>query len=204
MTRPSHNASVITVNRRRPAPSLSEDARVPIAATSSARTARQMLVALGILALSGGCTSIPPFRAPEILHGNRVDDYRLKELVPGTSTQADVTALIGSPTAKATFDANTWLYLSEVTHIRIARTPGVSSQAVVALSFDDRGVLRDIKTLDQADEMPVTVVARATPSPGTSASFLQQLFGNVGKFNPLGPGAAQSAGGGAPGLVGAQ
>src|SRR5271156_6832635 len=111
-------------------------------ATSSARVARQLLMVLGALALVGGCASIPPFRAPETLHGNRVDDYRLAELVPGTSTQADVTALIGSPTAKASFDTNTWLYVSEVTHIRIAQTPGVSSQAVVALSFDNGGVLR--------------------------------------------------------------
>ena len=176
---------------------------MPIAATSSARTARQTLVVLGILALLAGCTSFPPFRAPETLHGNRVDDYRLKELVPGTSTQADVTALIGSPTVKATFDSNTWLYLSEVTQIRIARTPGVNSQAVVALSFDDRGVLRDIKKLDQADQLPVTVVARETPSPGTSASFLQQLFGNVGKFNPIGPGAGQGSGSGGAGFGGA-
>jgi outer membrane protein assembly factor BamE (lipoprotein component of BamABCDE complex) len=156
------------------------------------------MLVVGMLALIGGCTSIPPFRAPETLHGNRVDDYRLKELVPGTSTQADVTALIGSPTAKATFDANTWLYISEMTQIRIARVPGVNDQNVIALSFDDRGVLRDIKKLNQADELPVTVVAGATPSPGTSASFLQQLFGNVGRFNPLGGGGA-TAGGGAPG-----
>lgn len=174
---------------------------MPMTATSSARVARQLLMVLGALALVGGCTSIPPFRAPETLHGNRVDDYRLKELVPGTSTQADVTALIGSPTAKATFEPNTWLYISEFTKIRIARTPGVESQAVVALSFDDRGVLREIKHLDQADEMPVTVVARATPSPGTSASFLQQLFGNVGRFNPLGAAGVQGSGG-TSGVVG--
>jgi outer membrane protein assembly factor BamE (lipoprotein component of BamABCDE complex) len=198
MTRPSHSASVITVNRRRPATCLSKDVLVSIAAISSAQVVRQMLILLGILVLPGGCSSIPPFRAPETLHGNRVDDYRLKELVPGTSTQADVTALIGSPTARATFDTNTWLYISELTQIRIMRTPGVNDQNVIALSFDDRGVLRDIKQYGQADELPVTVVARATPSPGTSASFMQQLFGNVGKFNPLG-GVSQSPGGGAPG-----
>ncbi len=162
-----------------------------------------MLAVLGLLALLGGCSSsLNIFRAPTTLHGNRVDQYRLTELVPGTSTQADVTALIGSPTAKATFDPNTWLYLSEVTHIRIAQTPGVKDQAVVALSFDDKGVLRGIKKLDTADALPVTIVARATPSPGTSASFLQQLFGNVGRFNPLPPSAGTGGGavttGGAP------
>ena len=157
-----------------------------------------MLVALGVLTLLGGCTPFGIFSAPETLHGNRVDDYRLAELVPGTSTQADVTALIGSPTAKASFDTNTWLYVSEVTHIRIAQTPGVSSQSVVALSFDNGGVLRGIKKLDAADALPTTIVARATPSPGTSASFLQQLFGNVGRFNPIGGAGGGGTGGGAP------
>src|SRR5215470_15566276 len=74
--------------------------------------------------LLGGCTWLGP--QPQ-LRGNRVDADQLKELVPGTSTRADVTALIGSPTAKATFDDNTWLYVSEVTRPRIGRTLGVLS-----------------------------------------------------------------------------
>ncbi len=163
------------------------------------RHGRQGLLVVALLTLLGGCSMMGPFRAPETLRGNHVDDYRLKELVPGTSTQADATALIGSPTAKATFDSNTWLYISEFTQTRIGRTPGVADQTVIALVFDDRGVLRDIKRVDQADALPVTVVARETPSPGTSASFMQQLFGNIGRFNPIGPAAGgQTGGGGAP------
>jgi outer membrane protein assembly factor BamE (lipoprotein component of BamABCDE complex) len=145
--------------------------------------------------LLGGCSF---FQAQSTLRGNRVDAEQLKELVPGTSTRADVTALIGSPTARATFDDNTWLYISEVTRPRIARTQGVLSQNVVVLGFNDQGVLQDVKQLDQEDAVPVTVVARSTPSPGTEASFLQQLFGNIGRFNAVG--SSQSAGpqGGAP------
>jgi len=131
----------------------------------------------------GGCTWLGP--TPQ-LRGNRVDAEQLKELVPGTSTRADVTALIGSPTARATFDDNTWLYVSEVTQPQIARTQGVLSQNVVVLSFNDQGVLQDIKRLNQDDSVPISVVARTTPSPGTEASFLQQLFGNIGRFNALG------------------
>ena len=36
--------------------------------------------------------------------------------------------------------------------------------------------------------MPVEIVSRTTPSPGNDVSFLQQLLGNVGRFNPGGPG----------------
>lgn len=152
--------------------------------------------ALAFPLLVGACGM---FEAPPQLRGNRVDPDDLKALVPGTSTRADVTALIGSPTARATFDDNTWLYISETTYNRIGRTPGVQDQQVVVLTFNDQGVLNGVQTRDQEDAVPVTVVTRATPSPGTEASFLQQLFGNIGRFNALGAGQpAGGARGGAP------
>ncbi len=149
-------------------------------------------LALLALLLLGGCSF---FEAKPQLRGNHVDAEQLKELVPGTSTRADVTALIGSPTARATFDDNTWLYVGEVTQPQIGRTQSVLSQEVVVLTFNDQGVLQDVKRLNQDDSIPVTVVARTTPSPGTEASFLQQLFGNIGRFNAFGPTPGAPSGG---------
>jgi outer membrane protein assembly factor BamE (lipoprotein component of BamABCDE complex) len=145
--------------------------------------------------LVGGCSF---FEAQSQLRGNHVDAEQLKELVPGTSTRADVTALIGSPTARATFDDNTWLYISEVTRPRIARTQGILNQNVTVLSFNDQGVLQEVKLLNKDDAIPVSVVARSTPSPGTEASFLQQLFGNIGRFNAIGQTPTTGPAGGAP------
>ena len=133
--------------------------------------------------------------APKQLRGNRVDPDQIKELVPGTSTRTDVTSLLGSPTARATFDDNTWLYISSTTRTRVGQLPGLLAQDVVVLTFDQAGVLRDVKHLDQEDSKSVSVVSRTTPSPGSEASFLQQLLGNVGKF---------SAGGAAGGLGGSR
>ncbi len=123
---------------------------------------------------------------------------QLKDLVPGTATRADVTSVLGSPTAKATFDDNTWMYISEVTQPRIGRVQGVQAQNVVELSFDGSGVLQSVKTLGQKDSQPVTMVARATPSPGSDATFMQQLLGNVGRFS-AGPGAGLGSGSSAGG-----
>jgi len=133
--------------------------------------------------LLAGCGLLGPAPLPR---GDRVDSDQLKQLVPGVSTQADATALLGSPTAKATFDPNTWLYISQMTQPVIGGTLSVRSQNVVELHFDDRGVLRGVQALDKANGLPVTMVARTTPSPGTEASVLQQLFGNVGRFTPGG------------------
>ena len=130
-----------------------------------------------------------------------MDGDQLKELTPGTSTRADVTALLGSPTARATFDDNTWIYIGLRTRPRIGATQAVVSQDVVVLTFNDQGVLQSIGRRDKANAMPVTVIARTTPSPGTEASFLQQLFGNIGRFNASGPqasGPGATGGGGAP------
>ena len=63
--------------------------------------------------------------------------------MPGTSSRADVTSLLGSPTAKATFDDNTWIYISEVTQPRVGRIQGINSQKVVTLVFSDAGVLEE-------------------------------------------------------------
>jgi outer membrane protein assembly factor BamE (lipoprotein component of BamABCDE complex) len=142
--------------------------------------------------------------APQ-LRGNKVDSESIKELVPGTSTKADVTAVIGSPTARDTFDDNTWLYISELTQPRIGRVLGELNQNVVVLNFDDKGVLKSIGKLDKDAALPSPMIARTTASPGTEASFLQQLLGNIGRFNPTGtatPGGATAGGAPGPGLSG--
>lgn len=142
-----------------------------------------------IVALSGSACSV--IGAREQVRGNMVDLDSLKELVPGTSTRADVTTLIGSPSAKASFDESRWIYIGEVTQPRIASTQAVVKQKVVVLTFDEKGVLRDVKQLGQKDSLPVDVIARTTPTPGGHASIFQQIFGNVGKF---GPGLGSNAG----------
>jgi outer membrane protein assembly factor BamE (lipoprotein component of BamABCDE complex) len=154
--------------------------------TVSRRPFRRLrTVALALCLCATGCGWLAP---PPQTRGNKVDEEQLKQLTPGTSTKADVTALIGSPTQKATFDENSWLYITELTRPRVGRTLGILDQGVVVVSFDDRGIMTGVKTVGSEDALPVGMVSRTTPSPGTEASFMQQLLGNIGKFNPTGAG----------------
>lgn len=152
-----------------------------------------------ILLVLLACAACSVVQTPRTQRGNRIDADQLKELVVGTSTKADVSSLLGSPTARATFDDNQWLYISETTDVRIGRTPGVLEQNVVAMTFDDGGVLRGIKRLGQDDGKDIAVSSRATPSPGSEASFLQQLLGNIGKFSTGGLPGSGSSGNSGPG-----
>lgn len=142
--------------------------------------------ALLLLAGLAACSTHGVFRYPPQSRGNLVDPDRLQEIVVGTTTRADVASLLGSPTAKATFDDTTWVYIGAVSRPEIAGTQNLLEQQTVTVSFDARGTVTAVNTRTDADSVPVDVVSRTTPSPGTEASFLQQLLGNIGKFGPGG------------------
>ncbi len=145
---------------------------------------RGVLVALA-LGL-GGCRVID---APPVLRGHMVTDEQLKELVPGVQGRADVQALLGSPTARGTFDDNNWYYISAITRARPMQQESISNQRVVVVEFDDAGKVKQVRELGEDDGRRVSMVSRETPVPGNERSLLQSLFGNVGRFNPLGGGA---------------
>ncbi|MGH7068037.1 MAG: outer membrane protein assembly factor BamE [Acetobacteraceae bacterium] len=146
---------------------------------------------LGVLSLVGlalvlplGLAGCSVFQAPLNYRGQKITGDELKQLVPGTTTEVDVTALLGSPTSRGLFEPNRWAYMDQVTQSRIGRMPGVVGQEVVVLTFNDQGVLEQVQHLDRKEAVKVSMAGGATPSPGGSASFFQQLIGNVGRYAP--------------------
>jgi outer membrane protein assembly factor BamE (lipoprotein component of BamABCDE complex) len=150
------------------------------------------LAALVAIPLLAGCSVVETPRQPR---GHKVEEDVLKELTPGTSTRADVIALIGSPSMKASFDDNVWLYISGNTRTRIGRLPALESQDVIELTFTESGTLKDIRRRNLDDSAAVDVVERTTPSPGSESTLMQQFFGSVGRMSPGVPGSRGGAGG---------
>jgi len=179
--------------------------RDPSGSTRSRRTGRAgfalAALLLGAVPL-GGCSV---FGAPREVRGNRVDEDQLKQITPGVQTKQDVTALLGSPSSIGTFDPSNWYYISVVTHIRPGQMPGMENQRVVAVHFDDKGVVQGVRELGPQDTRNIQFVSRTTPVPGTDRSLLQSLFGNIGRFNGAGSGGGgngSAPGSGGPGSSG--
>jgi outer membrane protein assembly factor BamE (lipoprotein component of BamABCDE complex) len=131
--------------------------------------------------------------------GIPVSQHDLSELTPGLSQQADVQAVLGPPTFTPQYNPNDWVYVAQVTKMRIAQTEGVKSQNVVVLGFDQSGTLQTITQKTLKDSVGVAMEGHETPVPGGKPGFFQQLIGGVGSYNPLG--AAQDTSGGAPGTA---
>ena len=135
------------------------------------------LVMLAALAL-GACERLAP---PPVPRGNRVEAERLAQINKGVQTRADVLALLGPPTARGTFDEENWYYISGNTQVMPGRYLELRDRVVVAISFDRRGVVQDIRELKPEDGQDVGMVSRETPVPGTERNMMQALFGNIGR-----------------------
>lgn len=175
-----------------PRPASPHPASPRLVAARPGLRALRLLAALAAAPLAG-CSF---FAASDVQRGQTVSADQLRELIPGTSTRADATSLLGSPTARAAFDDNTWIYISQITRSRVARVPGINRQNVLVLSFNQAGTLQSVRHLTKDDAKSVAMVARATPTPGSDSSFMQQLLGNVGRFTPGGLGGLGGSGGG--------
>ncbi len=155
---------------------------------------RASLVLAAALALPGCAifSDQPHYR------GIAVSQHDLNELTPGISSTADAQAVLGPPTVQEVFDQNNWIYISQITKMRIGQTEGVKQQHVVVLTFNDNGVLQSVSQKSLNDSVMVAMESKQTPVPGGKAGFLQQLIGGVGSYNPLGS-ASDTSGTGAGG-----
>jgi outer membrane protein assembly factor BamE (lipoprotein component of BamABCDE complex) len=160
-----------------------------------ARPNRKVNATFVLIALLG-LSACGIFDRPRVPRGNAVDAEQLAQIRPGVQTRQDVQALLGSPTARGTFDEENWYYISAQTRVQPGRFLQIEDQRVVAISFDRNGTVRGIREVNQAETRPVEMVGRETPVPGTERSLLQALFGNLGR-------ATLPAGQGGPGSVGA-
>jgi outer membrane protein assembly factor BamE (lipoprotein component of BamABCDE complex) len=143
-----------------------------------ARLARIAAVMLLLLASTVGCTS------QVSTHGHRLDAAALAQIEPGRSSQSEVLQLLGSPSSLATFDDRTWYYVSQRTESHTFYYRTVVAQDVVAIVFDDQGVVSRLNRHDLNGAREIDPVDRETPTAGNELTVLEQFLGNIGRFNP--------------------
>lgn len=148
------------------------------------------LCLLASVAVISACTPTQSKR------GNLVEDFRIAEVTPGISTRTNVLKSLGSPTTTAPFDDNVWYYIGQKMEKRGIFDPEVIDEKVVVVAFDDKGIVQTLQEINN-DRLDVPTVNRTTPTSGNEVTLLEQLLGNVGKFNTPqgGDSATETAGG---------
>ncbi|MCS6879665.1 MAG: outer membrane protein assembly factor BamE [Geminicoccaceae bacterium] len=118
-----------------------------------------------------------------INHGYRLDTARLDAIRPGVTSREEVRRLLGSPSTVATLDDKTWYYVAQRKERANFYQEKLVDQEVVAIVFDERGLVARVEVNGLHDAQPIEPVADTTPTRGNELTLWEQIVGNIGRFN---------------------
>ena len=135
------------------------------------------LVAAVALAALGACS-------PRVdVRGNLPDSEVVDTIKVGQSTKDIVQELLGTPSTIATTDNEVWYYIGEKTETVAFFSPTVLDRRVLEIRFDENARVTQVARYGLEDGKDVSLVGRETPTRGKELGFVEQLIGNIGRFN---------------------
>ncbi len=119
----------------------------------------------------------------------------VEAIEPGKHTRAQIATMLGSPSTQSTFQQDQiWYYMGKRTESLAFFTPKVLEHKVVEIRFDSQGIVKEVEQHDATTAEKILLVERTTPTKGNELTFIDQLVGNLGRFNPAGGGGSDSPG----------
>ena len=138
------------------------------------------IVSAGLMVSTLGFTACAP---TQNTRGYFADDVLISGIVRGIDDKSRVLDVLGSPSNVSTLGTSTWYYITRKTESLAFFEKKVLEQKVVAIKFDDDGLVSDIQRYDTEDGRDIAFSERVTPTRGKQLSLFQQLFGNIGRFS---------------------
>lgn len=142
---------------------------------------RPLARATAAVALAGLVASCSPIMRH---HGFVPSASDLAQLQPGRQTRAEVLEALPAPTTGGAINNGNIYYVASSFRTFGPFNPKEVSREVVALTFDGRGVLSRVERFGLEDGIVVPISRRITPGSVADMSFIRQLMGNIGRFDP--------------------
>ena len=112
------------------------------------------------------------------------NETMIAEIVSGETTRETVLTVLGSPSSTATFDTDSWYYISRTTETLAFFDATVLDQTVLAVDFDEVGVVTGLRRYTLDDARDIVPADGRTPTRGRELGLLEQLIGNIGRYRP--------------------
>lgn len=116
-------------------------------------------------------------------HGYVPDDATLSNVVVGKDNRESIFESLGSPTSAALMRDDGWYYIASRIKHETYRAPEEIERQIVAISFDQRGIVSNVEQLSLQDGRVIALNRRITDNPIKGPGFFQQLIGSLGNFN---------------------
>ena len=130
------------------------------------------IVATGLTA----CSSIGRVQR----HGHILTSEDIEQVKQGMNRDA-VIEVLGTPDTRSTMAGSVFYYISRKTRTVSLFKPDTIDRTVVAVYFSKNQTVTKIAKYGMKDGKLFDYISRTTPSHGGDYTFLQQMFGNLGK-----------------------
>lgn len=121
---------------------------------------------------------------PKVQRRGHVDVSSIQEKISAGITSKDtVRSEFGSPSSMASYGGDIWYYVYSRKEANAFFAPEVTEQTVIAVVFDENETVKEVLDYGLDDSQPIVIVSKTTPTEGHSLSFMEQVLGNVGRFN---------------------
>ena len=139
---------------------------------------RPAAIALAAALSAAGCSPVYTY------HGFAPRLEELGSIQAGVDSRSSVLRRLGQPSATGSFDSRDWYYVGSRMEQRMFYAPRIVDRRVVAIRFDETGLVERVNSYGLEDGRVVDLVTETTPTFGRELTVLQQLFGNIGRVNP--------------------
>lgn len=118
--------------------------------------------------------------APTVqVHGYVPSDADLSRIRPGFDDTGSVEQILGRPSSNGILRDQSWYYVQSTVENYTYHAPKVIDRKVVAVNFNAKGVVADIKRYGLQDGRVIDLESRTTGTGGRQMSIVEQLFGNL-------------------------
>jgi outer membrane protein assembly factor BamE (lipoprotein component of BamABCDE complex) len=118
--------------------------------------------------------------APTVqVHGYVPPEADIARIRPGFDDTGSVAEVLGRPSSNGVLRDSAWYYVQSVVESYTYNPPRVVDRTVLAVSFDQNGVVRDIRRYGLEDGRIIDLTDRTTETGGRQLGVLEQLFGNL-------------------------
>ncbi len=116
------------------------------------------------------------------IRGYVFSDAKLAKLEKGVTTYDTLVKEFGSPTSTSVLGQNAVYYIYSNIITESYSAPYEEDRKVLAVYFDKTKKVRDYALYGLQDGIIVPIVQRSTEAQGKEFSAIQQIFGNIGRF----------------------
>ena len=128
------------------------------------------------IAISAGCSPVTDKR------GYVRNEGTLQSIQIGVDNKESVYQRLGSPSTTGSLASNVWYYITSIEERFAFMAPKTTHRAIRAVAFDEDDLVAEIRDYDIRDGKVVAYVDRETPTRGKELTFLEQMFGNIGRL----------------------